>query len=121
VAEVVAVPLRAVSDYLRKDLTGVTTLGREIDDAYLDVAASAVVDPRCCARSGLRSSTTNLHGTGAVHTVPLLIHAGCSVIEVTEQLEFDPRFPTVKSPNPENAEALSLAVSHGRRKEAATW
>jgi phosphoglucomutase len=53
---------------------------------------------------------TNLHGTGAIHSVPLLIHAGCNVIEVTEQLSLDPRFPTVKSPNPENAEALSIAV-----------
>ena len=110
VAKVVAVPLRAVSDYLQKDLTGVTTLGREIDDAYLSVASSAVVDAAMLRKSGLRVVYTNLHGTGAIHTVPLLIHAGCNVIEVTEQLEFDPRFPTVKSPNPENAEALSIAV-----------
>ena len=54
---------------------------------------------------------TNIHGTGAVHSVPLLIHAGCDVTPVPEQLEFDARFPTVKSPNPENAEALSRAVA----------
>jgi phosphoglucomutase len=43
--------------------------------------------------------------------VPLLIHAGCDVTPVPEQLEGDARFPTVKSPNPENAEALSYAVA----------
>jgi phosphoglucomutase len=37
-------------------------------------------------------------------------NAGVEVHEVPSQSGFDARFPTVKSPNPENAEALSLAV-----------
>ncbi|HTU03615.1 MAG TPA: hypothetical protein VMG58_17415, partial [Candidatus Sulfotelmatobacter sp.] len=99
VAGVAAVPLGEVSDYLHKDLARVTTLGREIDDAYLDIAAAAVVDPAMLRSANLKVVYTNIHGTGAVHCSPLLIHAGCSVVEVREQLEFDPRFPTVKSPN----------------------
>ncbi len=46
----------------------------------------------------------------------MLIHAGCHVILVAEQMAFDPRFPSVKSPNPENAEALSMAVSTANRR-----
>ena len=60
---------------------------------------------------------TNIHGTGAVHAVPLLVHAGCYVIQVLEQMAFDPRFPTVKSPNPENAEALSMAITTADRRD----
>jgi phosphoglucomutase len=37
---------------------------------------------------------------------------------VPEQLNFDARFPTVKSPNPENAEALALAVKLADKEQA---
>src|SRR5213078_3971886 len=42
--------------------------------------------------------------------------AGCEVREVHEQLNFDGRFPTVKSPNPENADALAMAVALAERE-----
>lgn len=116
VAEVGAVPLSGVSEYLHKDLSRVRTLGREIDDAYLDVASAAVVDPTMLRRARLKVVFTNIHGTGAVHSLPLLVHAGCDVVTVKEQLAFDPRFPTVKSPNPENAEALSMAVATANQR-----
>ena len=115
VAEVNAVPLAHVSQYLEKDLSRVVTLGKEADDAYLDVAACAAIDAALLRRARLKVVFTNIHGTGAIHSVPLLIHAGCNVVEVGEQLEFDARFPTVKSPNPENAEALSMAVATADR------
>jgi phosphoglucomutase len=117
VAEVAAVPLSAVPAFLRLDLSRVTILGRAADDAYLAVAASAVVDPAMLRAAGLRVVYTNIHGTGAVHALPLLIHAGCNVTEVPGQMEFDPRFPTVKSPNPENAEALAMAVATADRRQ----
>jgi len=115
VAEVNAVPLEALGPFLRKDLAGVTVLRREADDAYLSVAAKAALDPRVFHQTKLRVSFTNIHGTGCIHSLPLLLHAGCVVYEVRDQLLFDPRFPTVKSPNPENAEALSRAVALGER------
>ncbi len=111
VAEVNAVPLAEVGSYLTINLAGVTTLGRDADDAYLAVAAKAAIDPSVFRKTKLSVVFTNIHGTGAVHSVPLLIHAGCDVTPVPEQLEGDARFPTVKSPNPENAEALSRAVA----------
>ncbi len=115
VAEVNAVPLEALGPFLRKDLAGVTVLRREADDAYLAVASKAALDPRVFHQAKLRVAFTNLHGTGGIHSLPLLLHAGCVVYEVRAQILFDPRFPTVKSPNPENAEALSLAVALGER------
>ncbi len=115
-AKVAAVPLSAVPAFLTTDLSRVTKLGRDMDDAYMDVAFLAIVDRSVLRGSSLRVVYTNIHGTGALHAVPMLIHAGCHVILVAEQMAYDPRFPSVKSPNPENAEALSMAVSTANRR-----
>jgi len=116
VTEVNAVPLTELGAFLAKDLTGVTTLNREADDAYLVVAAQAVIDPAVLTKTKLKIAFTNIHATGSVHSIPLLIHAGCAVHPVKEQLNFDANFPTVKSPNPENAAALALAVGLAERE-----
>ncbi|MFA6287990.1 MAG: phospho-sugar mutase [Opitutaceae bacterium] len=118
VAEVNGVPLSALVAFLDKDLTRVVTLGRPADDAYLAVASKAAIDPDVFRKTKLHVVFTNIHGTGGVMSVPLLIHAGCEVSEVQSQVAFDPRFPTVKSPNPENAEALSLAVALAEKENA---
>ena len=111
VAEVNTVPLGELAGFLAGEAAGVTTLGREADDAYLAVAARAVIDSEVLLRGGLKVAYTNIHGTGGIAAVPLLLHAKCEVHQVRTQTAFDPRFPTVKSPNPENAEALTLAVA----------
>ncbi len=118
VAEVNAVPLGELAGFLETDLTGVTTLGRKADDAYLAVATKAAIDTGVFRAAKLKVVFTNIHGTGAVHSLPLLLHAGCEVSAVPEQLNFDARFPTVKSPNPENAEALARAVALADRTGA---
>lgn len=111
IAEVDAVPLSAVHEFLVKDLVKVATLGRKADDDYLAAAAQALLDPAVFKKTMLRVVYTNIHGVGGISSVPLLLHAGVQVTEVPEQVAFDARFPTVKSPNPENAEALGLAVA----------
>ncbi len=109
--EVNAVPLSGVLEFLAKDISRVVTLGRDADDSYLAAATQAVLDPAIIRQTPVKVVYTNIHGVGAVSSVPLLLHAGVHVTEVPEQSAFDARFPTVKSPNPENAEALSLAVA----------
>lgn len=111
IAEVDAVPLSAVHEFLVKDLTKVVTPGRKADDDYLATAAQALLDPAVFKKTKLRVVYTNIHGVGGISSVPLLLHAGVQVTEVPEQVAFDARFPTVKSPNPENAEALALAMA----------
>ncbi len=118
VAEVNAVPLAELGRFLTPQLAGVTTLGREADADYRAVAARAVLDPAVFQRTKLKVVFTNIHGTGAVHSVPLLEAAGCDVQPVPEQLAGDARFPTVKSPNPENAAALARAVALAEREGA---
>ena len=118
IAEVNAVPLTELGAFLALDLARAITLGRPADDAYLAVAAQAALDPALFKRVKFKVVYTNLHGTGGIATVPLLAHAGVSVTEVHEQVAFDPRFPTVKSPNPENAEALSRGIALAEKNGA---
>lgn len=117
VEQVNAVPLGELANYLNVDLARVVTLGSPADEAYLAVAAQAVIDHTVFKVSGLKIGFTNIHGVGGVASMPLLRRTGCEVHEVPEQAEFDARFPTVKSPNPENAEALQLAVAMADAKQ----
>jgi phosphoglucomutase len=110
VSEVNAVPLGELVPFLDRDLSRVITLGAAADAAYHAAAAQAIIDRSVFRSVTLKVGFTSIHGTGGIASVPLLKQAGCEVHEVPEQRAFDSRFPTVKSPNPENAEALALAV-----------
>jgi len=61
---------------------------------------------------------TPIHGTGSVIIKPVLNQLGISVEMVQEQDRFDGAFPTVKSPNPENAEALRLGIELANKTNA---
>jgi len=97
----------------------VTTLGREIDEAYMSRLESSILDKEL-ARSAksLRIVFTALHGTGGVIIKPMLERLGFSFLVVEEQDQFDGNFPTVASPNPENADALRLGVELAEREGA---
>jgi phosphoglucomutase len=118
VAEVNKVPLSELGEYLVKDLSKVVTLQSDADEEYLTLASTAVIDRNILKQSPVKVVFTNIHGTGAIHSVPLLIHAGCDVSPVLSQFEPDGRFPTVKSPNPENAAALAEGVALAEEKVA---
>jgi phosphoglucomutase len=59
-----------------------------------------------------------IHGTGGIISVPLLREIGFNVLTVPEQDRQDGLFPTVKSPNPENADALSMAMELASKENA---
>ncbi len=89
-----------------------TDLGAEMDDSYLDRLETVVLDPELVAsQKGLKIVYSPLHGVGASIVMPLLERLGFDVTAVPEQLVPDSRFPTVKSPNPEYAEALTMALN----------
>jgi phosphoglucomutase len=116
VTQVNAVSLAEAKSFLDIDISRVISLGATADEAYHAVAYQSMLDPELCRKSGLKVAFTNIHGTGAIASVPLLRKAGCDVHVVPEQEAFDARFPTVKSPNPENAEALSMAIAMAEAK-----
>src|SRR5690606_20012710 len=84
--------------------------GDKVDQAYLTAAQESVLDPSVFEKSSLKVVFSPIHGTGASGSIPLLEKMGVDVVKVEEQMVQDPRFPSVKSPNPENAEALTLAI-----------
>ncbi|MFZ4682306.1 MAG: phospho-sugar mutase, partial [Terrimicrobiaceae bacterium] len=89
----------------------VISMGAEVDEAYMQRLETLPLDPELIRReNSLKIVYTPLHGVGAVIIKPMLARLGFQCQGVTEQETPDGRFPTVKSPNPENAEALTLAV-----------
>jgi phosphoglucomutase len=88
-------------------------IGKEVDDAYLEVVRSVQIHPDL--PKPLKIVFTPLHGTSAELGLRLLSETGYDVFPVVEQLIHDPSFSTVKSPNPENQEAFKLAADLGNR------
>ena len=105
---------------LPKDRQGaVTTLGHDVDEAYMERLATLIADPPVVrAAKSLRIVFTPLHGTGSVTLKPMLKRLGFNFEIVAKQDRFDPRFPTVKSPNPENAEALQMGIALAQQKKS---
>ena len=87
-------------------------IGAEIDEAYMKRLETLVLDPSLIRREhDLKIVFTPLHGVGAVIIKPMLARLGFQCETVSEQETPDGRFPTVKSPNPENGEALTMAIA----------
>ncbi len=97
----------------------VIPMGAEIDEAYMARLATLPIDPDLIRReNSLKIVYTPLHGVGGVIIKPMLARLGFQCDTVAEQEVPDGRFPTVKSPNPENAEALTLAIAQADRTGA---
>jgi phosphoglucomutase len=95
-----------------------TTLGKEIDESYMQRVETLIVDPSVIKEKSLLVVFTPLHGTGGVILKPMFKKLGFNFEVVAEQDVFDGRFPTVKSPNPENAEALQLGIDLAKKRNA---
>jgi phosphoglucomutase len=77
------------------------------------------LDPELIRReNSLKIVYTPLHGVGGVIIKPMLKRLGFHCDAVVQQEVPDGRFPTVKSPNPENAEALSMAIAQANKTGA---
>ena len=94
-------------------------LGSDFDAIYKARLRSVILQPVVVAQQKeLKVVFSPIHGTGGVISVPLLREIGFNVLTVPEQDRQDGLFPTVKSPNPENAEALSMATELAGKENA---
>ncbi len=95
-------------------------IGEDIDKIYLDMVKTVSIDPAAIARhKDMKIVYTPIHGTGMMLIPRALKMWGFeNVFTVPEQMIKDGNFPTVVSPNPENAEALSMAVNLAKEIDA---
>lgn len=95
-------------------------IGGEMDYEYMKAVHETMIDQEVILRQkDLNIVYTPMHGTGRV-IVPLCLRSwGFENIHVVpEQMVIDGNFPTVVSPNPENAEAMTLGMKLGTRLNA---
>ena len=105
------VKLEELVQFLDVNLDHVIVLDSSADEPYLDLLEEMVVDTEVMQKVAPKVVFSPIHGCGAISSVISLRKLGVEVIEVPEQMEPDGCFPTVKSPNPENAEALAMAIA----------
>lgn len=98
----------------------IQTIGADIDEAYLKGVKDLSIDPDVIQRQkDLSIVYTPLHGAGRALIPAALKSWGFeNVNTVTEQMVKDGNFPTVVSPNPENGEALTLALNLAKKIDA---
>ena len=119
IAKVNAIVSEAYKPVARDRQGKITIIGKDIDDAYTDRLETLVLDPTVIREAtSLKIIYTPLHGTGGVIIKPMLKRLGFNFKVVPEQDHFDGRFATVKSPNPENAEALTMAIDLAEKEDA---
>lgn len=115
IAEVRNADLSSVNFNGNPDL--ITLIGEEIDTQYIEDLKKLSLSNR--GKEDLKIVFTSLHGT-AITLLPAGLKAFgfTNFKDVAEQSEPNGNFPTVKSPNPEEAAALQMAVELAEKENA---
>lgn len=113
--------ITAVSDIkLEGKPENIEKIGAAIDEKYMDALAKLSISKEAIQRQkDLKIVFSPIHGTGAVSVPPILERFGFeNVILVEEQMVADGNFPTVIYPNPEEKEALTMALNKAKEVDA---
>lgn len=94
-------------------------IGKDLDDVFINASVNKGSFTSQEARDNLKIVFTSLHGT-SITTIPeTLKRAGYSNVHIVEeQAEPNGNFPTVVSPNPEEPEALKMAMELAEKTNA---
>jgi phosphoglucomutase len=95
-------------------------IGPEVENAYLSKLEEVIHAKQEIAQAKeLKIVYTSIHGAGITMVPKALKSLGFNnILVVEEQATPDGNFPTVKSPNPEEKEALELALQLAHRENA---
>jgi phosphoglucomutase len=98
----------------------ITIIGKEVDDAYLEMVKGLSVYPEVCqAQHDLGIVYTSIHGSGIMLVPYALSKAGFTNVHIVkEQSTPDGNFPTVAYPNPEEKETMSLGLKQAAALDA---
>jgi phosphoglucomutase len=98
----------------------ITALGKDMDEAYLEMVKTLSVYPDvCAAQHDLKIVYTPIHGTG-ITLVPAILQCFgfTNVHVVAEQSNPDGNFPTVVYPNPEERETMGIGLKNAKEMDA---
>ncbi len=98
----------------------ITIIGKELDDAYLNMVKGLSVYPDVIAKQhNLKIVYTPIHGTGIMLVPEVLNRFGfTNVTVVDEQATPNGNFPTVVYPNPEESETMSIGLQKAKSLDA---
>ncbi len=98
------------------DPSKIEIIGAAIDEAFLEAIHTLTLDPEVIKRhADLKIVYTPIHGTGVKLIPESLRRWGFkNIIHVPEQDIPSGEFPTVASPNPENPEAMAMAIAKAK-------
>jgi len=98
----------------------IISIGKEIDDLFTDTVKKISLNPGCIEENhDIGIVYTPIHGTGVKIIPETLRKFGfTNIINVPEQDITDGNFPTVESPNPEEPEALKMALDKAEETNA---
>lgn len=104
----------------RADAAPIELMGKEMDDKYFKDVLSMMLSPESVTRHGdIKIVYTPIHGSGVRIVPEALSRLGFkNIIHVPEQDISDGNFPTVQSPNPEEASALKMAIEKADKEGA---
>ncbi len=94
-------------------MSSVVLLSTRFERKYYNVVRKLGLSKKAVKEKGkeLKLVYTSLHGTGLIPVTTVLKKMGIEATVVEEQKQYDGQFPTVSVPNPENKEALTMAIS----------
>lgn len=95
-------------------------IDQEVDEAFAEAAVrNGSFDTSAEAKKELKIVFTSLHGTSITMVPKVLEKAGFTQVSIVEEQAIpDGDFPTVKSPNPEEPEALKMALEQAEKENA---
>ncbi|NLZ25013.1 MAG: phospho-sugar mutase [Clostridiales bacterium] len=90
----------------------ITIIGKSVDDVYFSTINKLSLSPEAVKEVGsdIKIVYTPLHGSGYMPVTTILAHMGIKVTVVSEQAKPDTEFSTVRVPNPEEPDALKMAI-----------
>ena len=118
ITDIRTIKTMSLSDAISSGL--VVKFGPEVDAAYTEMLSKLVIDQASIDRQKDMSIVyTPLHGSGNKPVRRILDRVGFKNIHIVEEQEKpDGSFPTVSVPNPENPEALSMAIELAKKTDA---
>lgn len=108
------------SDNLPTGQAGITIIGKDVDDKYMEMVKGLSVYPEIIKKQhDLKIVYTPIHGSGIKLVPGVLERFGFTDVHIVkEQMEPDGNFPTVSYPNPEEKETMSIGLKNAEELDA---